>query len=166
MYQNLAVKYRPKDLDEVLGQAAVKTTIENAVKLGRIAHAYLLFGPRGCGKTTIARILAKTLNCHSPKDGKPCNKCSSCVEIAESKSLDVLEIDAASHTQVDKVREVIIENVGFAPSRDKYKIYILDEVHMLSNSAFNALLKTLEEPPPHVKFFFATTEPNKVLDTI
>lgn len=166
MYQNLAVKYRPKDLDEVLGQAAVKTTIENAVKLGRIAHAYLLFGPRGCGKTTIARILAKTLNCHSPMDGKPCNKCASCVEIAESKSLDVLEIDAASHTQVDKVREVIIENVGFAPSRDKYKIYILDEVHMLSNSAFNALLKTIEEPPAHVVFIMATTEQSKVPVTI
>ncbi len=166
MYQNLAVKYRPKDLDEVLGQASVKTTIENAVKLGRIAHAYLLFGPRGCGKTTIARILAKTLNCHAPKDGKPCNKCASCTEIAESKSLDVMEIDAASHTQVDKVREVIIENVGFAPSRDKYKIYILDEVHMLSNSAFNALLKTIEEPPPHVVFVMATTEQSKVPVTI
>lgn len=166
MYQNLAVKYRPKDLDEVLGQASVKTTIENAVKLGRIAHAYLLFGPRGCGKTTIARILAKTLNCHAPKDGKPCNKCASCVEIAESKSLDVMEIDAASHTQVDKVREVIIENVGFAPSRDKYKIYILDEVHMLSNSAFNALLKTIEEPPSHIVFIMATTEQSKVPVTI
>lgn len=166
MYQNLAVKYRPKDLDEVLGQASVKTTIENAVKLGRIAHAYLLFGPRGCGKTTIARILAKTLNCQAPKDGKPCNKCASCTEIAESKSLDVLEIDAASHTQVDKVREVIIENVGFAPSRDKYKIYILDEVHMLSNSAFNALLKTIEEPPAHVVFIMATTEQSKVPVTI
>ncbi|HNT96761.1 MAG TPA: DNA polymerase III subunit gamma/tau [Elusimicrobiales bacterium] len=166
MYQNLAVKYRPKDLDEVLGQAPVKTTIENAVRLGRIAHAYLLFGPRGCGKTTIARILAKTLNCHAPKDGKPCNKCASCLEIAESKSLDVLEIDAASHTQVDKVREVIIENVGFAPSRDKYKIYILDEVHMLSNSAFNALLKTIEEPPAHVVFIMATTEQSKVPVTI
>ncbi|MDT8287400.1 MAG: DNA polymerase III subunit gamma/tau [Elusimicrobiales bacterium] len=166
MYQNLAVKYRPKDLDEVLGQASVKTTIENAVKLGRIAHAYLLFGPRGCGKTTIARILAKTLNCHAPRDGKPCNKCASCVEIAESKSLDVMEIDAASHTQVDKVREVIIENVGFAPSRDKYKIYILDEVHMLSNSAFNALLKTIEEPPSHIVFIMATTEQSKVPVTI
>ena len=167
MYQNLAVKYRPKDLDEVLGQASVKTTIENAVKLGRIAHAYLLFGPRGCGKTTIARILAKTLNCRAlTDDGKPCNKCSSCTEIAESKSLDVLEIDAASHTQVDKVREVIIENVGFAPSRDKYKIYILDEVHMLSNSAFNALLKTVEEPPAHVVFIMATTEQSKVPVTI
>ncbi len=166
MYQNLAVKYRPRDLDEVIGQAPVKTTIENAVKLGRIAHAYLLFGPRGCGKTTIARILAKTLNCHAPKDGKPCNKCASCVEIAESKSLDVMEIDAASHTQVDKVREVIIENVGFAPARDKYKIYILDEVHMLSNSAFNALLKTIEEPPAHVVFIMATTEQSKVPVTI
>ncbi|MDO8806710.1 MAG: DNA polymerase III subunit gamma/tau [Elusimicrobiota bacterium] len=165
-YENLATKYRPGNLTEVMGQETIKQTLQNAVKLGRIAHSYVFYGPRGCGKTTIARILAMTLNCHRPKDGAPCGKCASCVEIAESKSLDVLEIDAASNTGVDKVRSVIIEQVSFAPSRDKYKIYILDEVHMLSTGAFNALLKTVEEPPAHVVFIMATTEQNKVPLTI
>ena len=165
-YENLATKYRPGNLGEVMGQETIKTTLQNAVKLGRIAHSYVFYGPRGCGKTTIARILAKTLNCHHPKDGVPCGKCPSCVEIAESKSLDVIEIDAASNTQVDKVRSVIIDQVSFAPSRDKYKVYILDEVHMLSTGAFNALLKTVEEPPAHVVFVMATTEQNKVPPTI
>jgi len=165
-YENLASKYRPNNLNEVLGQETVKRTLNNAVKLGRIAPSYVFYGPRGCGKTTIARILAKTLNCHKPSGGVPCDKCASCVEIAESKSLDVIEIDAASNTQVDKVRNVIIENVAFAPSRDKYKIYILDEVHMLTTQAFNALLKTVEEPPPHVVFIMATTEQHKVPVTI
>ena len=166
MYENLATKYRPKNLEEVMGQETIKVTLANSVKLGRLAHAYVFYGPRGCGKTTIARILAKTLNCASPKDGKPCDKCASCAEIAESKSLDVIEIDAASHTDVDNVRSVIIENVGLAPSRDKYKIYILDEVHMLSKQSFNALLKTIEEPPAHVVFIMATTEQTKVPVTI
>ncbi|HBA60204.1 MAG TPA: DNA polymerase III, subunit gamma and tau [Elusimicrobia bacterium] len=166
MYENFATKYRPGNLGEVLGQDTIKVTLANAVKLGRIAHSYVFYGPRGCGKTTIARILAKTLNCHQPKNGVPCGKCPSCVEITESKSLDVIEIDAASNTGVDKVRSVIIENVDFAPSRDKYKIYILDEVHMLSTGAFNALLKTVEEPPAHVVFIMATTEQNKVPLTI
>ncbi len=165
-YENLATKYRPTNLGEVMGQETIKTTLQNAVKLGRIAHSYVFYGPRGCGKTTIARILASTLNCHHPKDGAPCGKCPSCVEIAESKSLDVIEIDAASNTGVDKVRSVIIEQVSFAPSRDKYKVYILDEVHMLSTGAFNALLKTVEEPPAHVVFIMATTEQNKVPATI
>lgn len=166
MYENLATKYRPGDLTEVMGQETIKVTLQNAVKLGRIAHSYVFYGPRGCGKTTIARILARTLNCHKPKDGVPCGKCSSCVEIAESKSLDVIEIDAASNTKVENVRDVIIENVEFAPSRDKYKVYILDEVHMLSDKAFNALLKTVEEPPRHVVFIMATTEQHKVPLTI
>ena len=166
MYENLASKYRPKNLHEVLGQETVKRTLTNAVKLGRIAPSYVFYGPRGCGKTTIARILAKTLNCHNPTGGKPCDKCASCIEIAGSKSLDVIEIDAASNTQVDKVRNVIIENVAFAPSRDKYKVYILDEVHMLTTQAFNALLKTVEEPPKHVVFIMATTEQHKVPVTI
>ena len=166
MYENLNSKYRPSNLGEVLGQDTIKTTLANAVKLGRVAHSYVFYGPRGCGKTTIARILAKTLNCHHPKNGAPCGKCPSCVEITESKSLDVIEIDAASNTQVDKVRSVIIEQVDFAPSRDKYKIYILDEVHMLSPGSFNALLKTVEEPPKHVVFIMATTEQQKVPPTI
>ncbi len=167
MYENLATKYRPAGLSEVMGQETIKQTLQNAVKLGRVAHSYVFYGPRGCGKTTIARILAKTLNCHKPaKDGSPCGKCPSCVEIAESKSLDVIEIDAASNTQVDKVRSVIVEQAAFAPSRDKYKVYILDEVHMLSTGAFNALLKTVEEPPAHVVFIMATTEQNKVPATV
>ena len=166
MYENLATKYRPRNLGEVMGQETIKTTLANSVKLGRLAHAYVFYGPRGCGKTTIARILAKTLNCPDVKDGKPCDKCASCLEIAESKSLDVIEIDAASHTDVDNVRSVIIDNVGLSPSRDKYKIYILDEVHMLSKQSFNALLKTIEEPPAHVVFIMATTEQTKVPVTI
>ncbi|OGR62190.1 MAG: DNA polymerase III, subunit gamma and tau [Elusimicrobia bacterium GWB2_63_22] len=165
-YENLATKYRPGNLGEVMGQETIKTTLQNAAKLGRIAHSYVFYGPRGCGKTTIARILAKTLNCHKPKDGVPCGKCPSCVEITECKSLDVIEIDAASNTQVEKVRSVIVEQAAFAPSRDKYKIYILDEVHMLSTGSFNALLKTVEEPPAHVVFIMATTEQNKVPPTI
>lgn len=166
MYENLASKYRPGNLGEVLGQETIKVTLQNAVKLGRVAHSYVFHGPRGCGKTTIARILAKTLNCHKPKDGVPCGKCPSCLEIAESKSIDVMEIDAASNTGVGDVRSVIVEQASFAPARDKYKIYVLDEVHMLSNSAFNALLKTIEEPPAHVVFIMATTEQNKVPATI
>ena len=166
MYENLAAKYRPGNLDMVLGQAAIKTTLANSVKLGRVSPAYVFYGPRGTGKTSIARILAKTLNCRDAGNGNPCGKCSSCTEIAESRSMDVLEIDAASHTDVDNVRSVIIDNVGLAPSRDKYKIYILDEVHMLSKTSFNALLKTIEEPPPHVVFIMATTEAAKVPPTI
>lgn len=167
MYENLATKYRPKTLADLMGQEAVKTTLTNAVKLNRVGHSYVFYGPRGCGKTTVARILAKTLNCHNPgPDGTPCGECSSCREIAESKSLDVIEIDAASNTAVDNVRSVIVDQVNFAPSRDKYKIYILDEVHMLSKGSFNALLKTLEEPPSHVVFIMATTEQEKVPPTI
>lgn len=165
-YENLALKYRPQIFSDLVGQDAFSRTIRNAIKDGRLARAFLFYGPRGCGKTSSARILAKTLNCHKPNDGNPCGMCPSCVEISQSRSLDVLEIDAASHTQVQNVRDVIIDNINIAPSRDKYKIYILDEVHMLSNSAFNALLKTVEEPPEHAVFIMATTEINKVPATI
>ena len=163
---SLALKYRPQIFSDLIGQETITRTLLNAVKSGKIAHSYIFYGPRGCGKTSTARILAKTLNCHSLIDNNPCNKCISCKEISTSSSLDVIEIDAASYTKVENVRETIIENVNLSPVRDKYKIYILDEVHMLSTSAFNALLKTIEEPPEHVIFIMATTEINKVPLTI
>lgn len=165
-YISLANKYRPQTFKEVVGQESIETTLMNAVKSGRVAPAYLFYGPRGCGKTTTARLLAKALNCqHGPTD-EPCGQCPQCKEIAASSDLDVLELDAASNTQVDKIREVILDTVGLAAGRDRYKIFILDEVHMLSKSSFNALLKTLEEPPSHVVFILATTEFNKVPVTI
>lgn len=164
-YQVLARKYRPQSFQEVVGQEAIITTLKNAIKNNRLAHAYLFCGSRGTGKTTIARILAKALNCQNPsEDLEPCSTCSSCREIASGHSLNVLEIDGASHRGIDDIRQ-INETVGYASS-GKYKIYIIDEVHMLTKEAFNALLKTLEEPPPGVKFLFATTEPHKVLPTI
>lgn len=165
-YISLANKYRPQTFKEVVGQESIETTLMNAVKSGRVAPAYLFYGPRGCGKTTTARLLAKALNCqHGPTD-EPCGECPQCKEIAASSDMDVLELDAASNTQVDKIREVILDSVGLAAGRDRYKIFILDEVHMLSDSSFNALLKTLEEPPSHVVFILATTEFNKVPLTI
>jgi len=165
-YISLANKYRPQTFKEVIGQESIETTLMNAVKSGRVAPAYLFYGPRGCGKTTTARLLAKALNCqHGPTD-EPCGECPQCKEIAASSDLDVLELDAASNTQVDKIREVILDTVSLAAGRDRYKIFILDEVHMLSKSSFNALLKTLEEPPSHVVFILATTEFNKVPLTI
>ena len=164
-YQVFARKYRPKTFDDVLGQDHVVKTLRNAIEQKRLAHAYLFVGPRGTGKTTTARILAKALNCPGgPRaDFDPDNDL--CIEIAEGQSLDVLEIDGASNNSVDDIRQ-IRETVNFAPARGQFKIYYIDEVHMLTNQAFNALLKTLEEPPEHVKFIFATTEPHKILATI
>ncbi len=164
-YKVLSRRYRPKVFEDLLGQPHVTRTLSNAIAEDRIGHAYLFTGPRGVGKTTAARLLAKALNCAKGPTVTPCNNCSSCLEIDESRSMDVYEIDGASNTGVDNIRE-IKNNVQYPPSRDRYKIYIIDEVHMLSQGAFNALLKTLEEPPEHVIFIFATTEPHKVPLTI
>jgi DNA polymerase-3 subunit gamma/tau len=164
-YQVFARKYRPQVFEEVLGQDAVVRTLRNAVKSDRLAHAYLFVGPRGVGKTSTARIFAKALNCVEGPTETPCGQCDPCREIAAGNSLDVLEIDGASNNGVEQVRE-LRENVRFLPTRGKYRIYLIDEVHMLSTAAFNALLKTLEEPPAHVKFLFATTEAHKLPATI
>jgi DNA polymerase-3 subunit gamma/tau len=164
-YQVFARKYRPQTFDDLVGQAHVTRTLKNAVEQNRLAHAYLFVGPRGIGKTSTARILAKALNCVKGPTVSPCGVCDSCKEIAAGNSLDVLEIDGASNNGVEQVRE-LRDNVRYAPSKGHFKVYIIDEVHMLTAAAFNALLKTLEEPPAHVKFIFATTEPHKVLPTI
>lgn len=164
-YEVLARKWRPQQFDEVVGQDHVTQTLKNAIKTGRIANAYLFVGPRGIGKTSLARIFSKALNCVKGPTVTPCDKCDSCREIMAGTSFDVLEIDGASNNTVDQVRD-LRDTVKYAPSHGKYRIYVIDEVHMLSVSAFNALLKTLEEPPPHAKFIFATTEPQKVLATI
>ncbi len=164
-YQVLARKYRPQKFSEVVGQEHITVTLRNAIASGRLHHAYLFTGVRGVGKTTVARILAKALNCENPSDNEPCGECTPCREITESRSLDVQEIDGASNTGVDDVRE-IRERAKYLPSSGRYKIYIIDEVHMLSTAAFNALLKTLEEPPAHVIFIFATTEAHKIPATI
>src|SRR4051795_11472351 len=172
-YQVIARKWRPQTFDEVTGQEPITRTLRNAIEHQRLHHAYLFSGARGVGKTTSARLLAKALNCHKAKEPTPApcrsddpDQCPSCREITESRSIDVQEIDAASNTGVDNVRDAIIASVGIAPARDRYKVFIIDEVHMLSGAAFNALLKTLEEPPPRVVFIMATTERHKLPETI
>ena len=164
-YQVLARKWRPKTFADLVGQEHVVKALRNALEKGRLHHAYLLTGTRGVGKTTIARILAKSLNCEHPEEGEPCGQCQSCRDIDTGRFVDLLEIDAASNTGIDNIREVL-ENAQYAPTAGKYKVYIIDEVHMLSKSAFNAMLKTLEEPPEHVKFILATTDPHKVPVTV
>src|SRR5918992_4564267 len=165
-YQVLARKWRPQTFDDVLGQQAVTRTLANAIKSGRIAHSFVFAGPRGCGKTTTARILARALSCEKGPTADPCGVCDACLEIAQGRDIDVLEIDAASHTGIDNIREVVIAGLSIAPVRDRYKVFIIDEVHQLSTPSFNALLKSIEEPPAHVVFMMATTELHKIPDTI
>src|SRR5262245_20541240 len=160
-YTVLARRYRPQQFGDLVGQEPVARALTNALKTGRVAHAYLFTGPRGVGKTTTARILAKALDCAAGPTPTPCDRCELCLSIASGEDVDVLEIDGASNRGIDEVRE-IRGNVQYRPTRARFKIYIIDEVHMLTAPAFNALLKTLEEPPPHVKFIFATTEAQKI----
>src|ERR1700744_1161852 len=161
-----ARKYRPQNFSTVVGQAHITTTLKNAIKNNQLAHAFLFCGPRGVGKTTCARILAKTINCENQtKDGEACNTCNSCVSFDAGISLNIHELDAASNNSVDDIRS-LVDPVRFAPQAGRYKVYIVDEVHMLSTSAFNAFLKTLEEPPPYAIFILATTEKHKILPTI
>lgn len=164
-YQVLARKWRPKQFGELVGQPHVVRAITHALDSGRLHHAYLFTGTRGVGKTTIARILAKSLNCEAGVSSTPCGKCSACTEIDAGRFVDLLEVDAATNTRVDEMRQ-LLENAVYAPTRGRYKVYVIDEVHMLSNSAFNAMLKTLEEPPEHVKFVLATTDPQKIPVTV
>ena len=165
-YQVLARKWRPRRFDEVIGQRGVTQTLRNAISTGHLAQAFVFAGPRGVGKTTTARILARALNCVDGPIPDPCGRCDACLEIAEGRDIDVLEIDAATHTQVENVREVIIAGLAIAPVRDRYKIFIIDEFHQLSSHSFNALLKSIEEPPPHVTFMMATTQLDKIPDTV
>src|SRR5512143_3760587 len=166
MTQALYRKYRPKDWDAVVGQNHVVTTLKNAIAADRVAHAYLFAGSRGTGKTTLARLLAKAVNCLNPEPAKrPDNECDNCKAVSDNRFMDLIEIDAASNTSVDDVRD-LRDKINFSPSQGKYKIYIIDEVHMLSTAAFNALLKTLEEPPPHAIFVLATTEIHKIPATV
>ena len=164
--QALYRKWRPQTFDAVVGQEHVTRTLRNALRAGRIGHAYLFTGPRGTGKTTIARLLAKAVNCLAEApDDRPCNECTICQALNEARLLDLIEIDAASNRGIDEIRE-LRQRVGFRPNEARYKVYVVDEVHMLTEPAFNALLKTLEEPPPHVIFVLATTEPQKIPETI
>lgn len=165
MYQALYRKYRPKTFEDVVGQEVIVKTLKNSIKNDIVSHAYLFSGPRGTGKTSIAKIFSKILNCHDLHDLKPCEKCVSCMQANNNQNIDIIEIDAASNNGVDEIRE-IRNKVTLVPTNSKYKIYIIDEVHMLTNQAFNALLKTLEEPPSHIIFIFATTEPHKIPKTI
>jgi len=165
-YQVIARKWRPQKFDDVVGQQAVTRTLRNALGSGRLAQAFVFAGPRGVGKTTTARILARALNCINGPTPDPCGRCEACVEIAEGRDMDVLEIDAATHTQVENVREVIISGLAIRPVRNRYKVFIIDEVHQLSNHSFNALLKSVEEPPPHVVFMMATTELDRIPETV
>jgi len=164
-YQVLARKWRPKLFEALVGQEHVVRALTNALEQQRLHHAYLFTGTRGVGKTTLARILAKSLNCETGITANPCGQCSACVDIDRGRFVDLLEVDAASNTQVDSMRE-LLENAQYAPTVGRFKVYIIDEVHMLSRSAFNAMLKTLEEPPAHVKFILATTDPQKVPVTV
>src|ERR1017187_1519525 len=164
-YTALARKWRPHSFAEMTGQEHVLRALANALASDRMHHAYLFAGTRGVGKTTVARILAKCLNCESGVTATPCDQCASCREIDAGRSVDLIEVDAASRTKVDDTRE-LLDNVQYAPSRGRYKVYLIDEVHMLSGHSFNALLKTLEEPPPHIKFLLATTDPQRLPVTV
>ncbi|MBT5077631.1 MAG: DNA polymerase III subunit gamma/tau [Candidatus Marinimicrobia bacterium] len=164
-YQVLSRKWRPQNFGDVVGQGHVTQTIQNAIKLERIGHGYIFTGPRGVGKTTVARVLAKVLNCKNPKENNPCNVCGHCEEITDGRNMDVLELDGASNRGIDEIRE-LRESVKYPPNSGNYRVYIIDEVHMLTKEAFNALLKTLEEPPAHVVFILATTDPHKIPQTI
>ncbi len=164
-YQALYRKYRPQTFEDVCGRDTIVRTIKNQINNGRIGHSYLFCGTRGTGKTTIAKIFAKAVNCENPQDGNPCGECASCRAISEDANLNVVEMDAASNNSVEDIRAVI-EQVSYSPTQGKYRVFIIDEVHMLSTSAFNALLKTLEEPPSYAVFILATTEPNRLPLTI